>query len=87
MPTLRLVTRVLGLPQQTCHSRALSTFTYAHPHKKVSGLSRSLQGDLRHRENVGQLLPWRLVIDRRFHRLIYLFGREEHGRLRTGRAG
>ena len=57
------------------------------PHKKVSGLSRSLQGDLRHREKVGQLLPWRLVIDRRFHRLIYLFGREEHGRLHTGRAG
>ena len=46
-----------------------------------------LQGDLRHREKVGQLLLWRLVIDRRFHRLIYLFGREEHGRLHTGRAG
>jgi hypothetical protein len=38
-------------------------------------------------QKVGQLLPWRLVIDRRFHRLIYLFGREEHGRLHTGRAG
>jgi hypothetical protein len=38
-------------------------------------------------QKVGQLLPWRLVIDQRFHRLIYLFGREEHGRLHTGRAG
>ena len=38
-------------------------------------------------QKVGQLLPWRLVIDRRFHRLIYLFGREEHSRLHTGRAG
>ena len=32
-------------------------------------------------------LPWRPVIDLSFHRLIYLFGREEHGRLHTGRAG
>jgi hypothetical protein len=36
---------------------------------------------------IARLLPWRMVIDRRFHRLIYLFGREEHGRLHTGRAG
>jgi len=34
-----------------------------------------------------QLLPRRLVNDRRFYRLIYLFGREEHGRLHTGCTG
>lgn len=28
---------------------------------------------------------WRLVIDRPFHGLIYLFGCEKHGRLRAGR--
>jgi len=32
-------------------------------------------------------LSWRIVFDLRFHRLIYLFGREEHGCPYAGRAG
>lgn len=32
-----------------------------------------------------QLLRWWLVIDRRFHRRIYLFGCDKHGRFRAGR--
>jgi hypothetical protein len=32
-------------------------------------------------------LHWRMIIDPRFHRLIYLFRREEHRRLHPGRAG
>jgi hypothetical protein len=46
-----------------------------------------VRADVAHGASNRQLLPWRPVIDRRFHRLIYLFGREEHGRLYTGRAG
>jgi hypothetical protein len=36
---------------------------------------------------IPKLLHWRMIIDPRFHRLIYLFRREEHRRLHPGRAG
>ena len=40
---------------------------------------------LRRDPSYSQLLGWWLVIDRRFHRRIYLFGCEKHGRFRAGR--
>jgi len=76
--------------QRSKFQEALEVVRYALATARTaptSSYTKTFEGDLRHREKVGQLLLWRPVIDRRFHRLIYLFRREEHGRLHTGRTG
>ena len=94
----RLGSKILSTPSMTSDATTKFTSTigrYVIPSSKTqsrrrwptdSSLAKRSGGPAAARP-IPKLLHWRMIIDPRFHRLIYLFRREEHRRLHPGRAG